>query len=130
MSRSAASIQGNSGILVIEEEVQEETGVQPEGSSNKGGMVLEQGEDGNLRQDGEARNCFRENSEKARRRNLLECSLALIFIKVGRDSGSSTVEDMLDILKDEMFDLQTFMRKVKCLKDCEKVVSCFMENRK
>ena len=51
-------------------------------------------------------------------------------MKVGRDRGSNTVEDILNVLNDEIFDLQAFLRKLKCFKDFDNIVTSFMGNSK
>jgi len=72
----------------------------------------------------------RRNMEMKRRRQLLQCSLALNLVKVGRDSGKDTVEDILNVLTDEYFDLEDFMKTVKTVEDCEKVARSVMDSNK
>ena len=55
--------------------------------------------------------------------------LALYLVKVGRDSGSETVEGILKVLKDEYFDLEEFVEKVKSFEDCSKLGKSLMDKQ-
>lgn len=64
--------------------------------------------------------------DRRRRRKLLHCSLALMFVKIGEECGDDTVQDMLNVMRDEFFDLKEFVKIVKSVKDCNELVKDMM----
>ena len=59
---------------------------------------------------------------------MLKQSLAVLLIRVRIESGQRTAEKILDILRDEYFDLADFQNSVTNLEQCERITENMSDN--
>lgn len=64
-----------------------------------------------------------ENSSRAKVSSLLAQSLAIALVKVRRDCGVETAKHILEILRDECFDIDRFKNSVSSMEECDKIIS-------
>lgn len=58
---------------------------------------------------------------------MLKQSLAVLLVRVCRDSGKETAEKILEVLQDDYFDLKEFQENVTTLKECEEITQLIVK---
>lgn len=58
---------------------------------------------------------------------MLKKSLAVLLIRVRIESGQRTAEKILEVLRDEYFDLTDFQNSVTTLEECERITDNMSE---
>lgn len=61
---------------------------------------------------------------------MLKKSLAVLLVRVGNESGPGTAEKILDVLRDEYFDLDDFLQTVSNLKTCQQITKEIVDGKK
>lgn len=64
-----------------------------------------------------------ESAAKGKLSSLLSQSLAISLVKVRRECGDETAAQILNILRDEYFDIKRFKKEVTCITKCQEITS-------